>query len=82
MLSQLGSQKDASLVISALLSAATDNAKELILAKINSGSDLASVYLYSIMLGIDFKDIVNLMISNIVQIIAKLNKINIFDEYN
>lgn len=82
LLSQLGSQKDASLVISALLSAATDNAKELILAKINSGSDLASVYLYSIMLGIDFKDIANLMISNTVQTIAKLNKTNIFDEYN
>lgn len=82
LLKQLGSEKDASLVISALLSAATDNAKELILAKINSGSDLASVYLYSIMLGIDFKDIANLMTSNTVQIIAKLNKTNIFDEYN
>lgn len=82
LLSQLGSAKDASLVISALLSAATDNAKELILAKINSGSDLASVYLYSIMLGIDFKDIASLMTSNTVQIIAKLNKTNIFDEYN
>lgn len=82
LLSQLGSQKDASLVISALLSAATDNAKELILAKINSGSDLASVYLYSIMLGIDFKDIASLMTSNTVQTIAQLNKTNIFDEYN
>lgn len=82
LLKQLGSEKDASLVISALLSAATDNAKELILAKINSGSDLASVYLYSIMLGIDFKDIASLMTSNTVQTIAKLNKTNIFDEYN
>lgn len=82
LMNQLGSQKDASLVISALLSAATDNAKELILAKINSGSDLASVYLYSIMLGIDFKDIASLMTSNTVQTIAKLNKTNIFDEYN
>lgn len=82
LLKQLGSSKDASLVISALLSAATDNAKELILAKINSGADLASVYLFSIINNIEFNDIADLMISPTVQVISQLNKANIFDENN
>ena len=38
-----------------LLSAATDNAKELILEKINAGPDLASVYIYLFATGVDFK---------------------------
>ena len=46
---QLGMQPDQSLVISALLSAATDNAKELILSKINAGPNLAGMYLHMIM---------------------------------
>lgn len=43
------------MTISVLLSAATDNAKELILEKINAGPDLASVYIYLLATGVDFK---------------------------
>lgn len=50
-----GPQEDVFLTISVLLSAATDNAKELILEKINAGPDLASVYIYLLATGIDFK---------------------------
>lgn len=79
---QLGLQPDQSLVISALLSAATDNAKELILSKINAGPNLAGVYLHLIMLGFNFEDIANLMISPTVQTINDLSKTNIFDDYH
>ena len=60
---QLGMQPDQSLVISALLSAATDNAKELILSKINAGPNLAGMYLHMIMLGFSFNDIAKFMTS-------------------
>lgn len=50
-----GPQEDVFLTISVLLSAATDNAKELILEKINAGPDLASVYIYLLATGVDFK---------------------------
>lgn len=79
---QLGLQPDQSLVISALLSAATDNAKELILSKINAGPNLAGVYLHLIMLGFNFEDIANLMTSSTVQTINDLSKTNIFDDYH
>ena len=49
--------------ISQLLSAATDNAKELILAKINSGTNFARMYVYAIMTGFDIDDIVTFMTS-------------------
>jgi len=63
ILLQLNYMKDSSLVNSSLLSAATDNAKELILAKINANPDMMKVYTYGIILGIDFTDIANLMTS-------------------
>jgi hypothetical protein len=74
--------KDSSLVNSSLLSAATDNAKELILAKINANPDLMKVYLYGIIVGIDFNDIAALMTSPTVNAITKLSGGNIFSEYD
>lgn len=74
------SQKDTSVTISALLSAATDNAKELILAKINAGSNLAGIYMYFMMLGVDFQTISNFMKSDTVSLINKLSSDSIFDE--
>lgn len=79
---QLGLQPDQSLVISALLSAATDNAKELILSKINAGPALAGVYLHLIMLNFSFDDIAKLMTSPTIQTINDLSKTNIFDDYH
>lgn len=72
---------DQSLVISCLLSAATDNAKELILSKINCNTKLAGVYTYLIMLGIDFQDITKFMTSAPIQMISNLLKNNIFNPY-
>ena len=72
---------DQSLVISCLLSAATDNAKELILSKINCNTKLAGVYTYLIMLGVDFQDISRFMTSAPVQMISNLLKNNIFNPY-
>lgn len=80
---QLGLQADQSLVISALLSAATDNAKELILDKINAGPTLAGMYLHLIMLNYSFEDIAKFMTSETVQTIATLAKqVNLFDDYH
>lgn len=68
-------------LISQLLSAATDNAKELILAKINAGTNLAKCYLHLIMMGFSINDIVSFMTSPVVSIANDLNNVNMFDEY-
>jgi hypothetical protein len=64
---------------SQVLSAATDNAKELILAKINAGSKLAKMYLYMITLGFDVRDIVSFMTSDVASFIDDITET---DEYN
>lgn len=76
---QLGVQPDQALVISALLSAATDNAKEMILSKINGDPEFMNMYLYGIIIGLDFTDISKFMTSNFVSSIIKLSKYNMFD---
>lgn len=68
-------------IISQLLSAATDNAKELILSKINAGTNLARCYLHLIMMGFDISDIAAFMISPVVSIVNDLSTANMFDEY-
>lgn len=66
------------LMISQILSAATDNAKELILDKINCGSNFANMYLFLVTLGFDIKDIVKFMTSPVVTFIDSLTSSNIF----
>ena len=66
------------IMISQMISAATDNAKELILAKINAGSKLAKCYLFLMTLGYDINDIVKFMTSNAVSWIDSLSDPNIF----
>ena len=61
-----------------MISAATDNAKELILAKINAGSKLAKCYLFLMTMGYDINDIVKFMTSNAVSWIDALSDPNIF----
>ena len=65
-------------LISQLLSAATDNAKELILAKINAGTNLAKYYLHLIIMGFDLSDIVAFMTSPVVELIDKYSSSNIY----
>lgn len=70
---------DAALTISAILSLATDNAKELVLAKINAGVEFAGMHLYLIMMGVDPKVITNFMTSDIGNMAKELIKSNIFE---
>ena len=67
-------------LISQLLSAATDNAKELILAKINSGDKFARMYVYLIMTGYNFDDIVSFMISPVSEFIDTMSNSNMFQD--
>lgn len=69
------------LLISQILSAATDNAKELILAKINCGDALAKCHLYLTMLGFDIKDAVSFMTSPCVSLVSDLSETNMMDSY-
>lgn len=65
-------------LISQLLSAATDNAKELILAKINAGTNLAKYHLHLMMMGFSLDDIVAFMTSPVIELIDKYSKSDIF----
>lgn len=69
------------LMISQILSAATDNAKELILDKINGGDNLAGCHLYLLMLGFDIKDVVTFMTSPCINLINNLSEANMMDSY-
>ena len=66
------------LMISQILSAATDNAKELILAKVNAGMKLAKMYLFLVTLGFDINDIVKFMTSPAITFIDTITEANIF----
>ena len=66
------------LMISQILSAATDNAKELILAKVNAGMKLAKMYLFLVALGFDINDIVKFMTSPAITFIDTITEANIF----
>lgn len=63
ILKDKGFDEDASIVMSALLSLSTDNAKELCLAKINAGTGMLGMYLYGAAIGMDF-DIMNKIIAS------------------
>lgn len=65
-------------LISQLLSAATDNAKELILARINAGTNLAKYYLHLIMMGFNLRDIVSFMTSPVVELIDKYSRNDLY----
>ena len=67
---------------SEFMSASTDNAKELILAKVNAGNKLAKMYLFLITLGFDVNDIVKFMTSPVVEFIDSVTDSNIFLNYD
>lgn len=71
--------EDACLNLSSLLSAATDNAKELILSKINATSKFVDIYTYLFTLGNDFNTIANIMKSPIFNEVVKLTETDIFN---
>ena len=65
--------------LSALLSAATDNAKELILDKLNATSKFADIYITLLAQGVPFIDIAKMMTNSAFRIVAKYSQDNIFD---
>lgn len=65
-------------LISQLLSAATDNAKELILAKINAGTNLAKYHLHLMMMGFKLADIVAFMTSPAIELIDQYASNNLY----
>lgn len=81
-LRQIKDQKDAALVLSAMLSLSTDNAKELAMANLNAGTGTLGMYLYGISIGMDFNTISKIMMSPLGFRIGELMQGNIFnDEY-
>ena len=65
--------------LSALLSAATDNAKELILDKLNATSKFADIYTTLLSQGVPFIKIAQMMTNSAFRIVAKYSQGNIFD---
>lgn len=78
-LASVDNYNDAALILSAILSLATDNAKELQLAKINAGADMVGMYLYGISVGIDFKTVASIMMSKTARIINRVKTGNVFN---
>lgn len=74
--------EDIILILSALLSLATDNAKELVLDKINAGQELVSLYVGGISLGMKFTEITDIMISDSMNNISRIMKGNLFNDNN
>lgn len=72
-------------LISELLSSATDNAKMLILAKINAGTNFAKMYIHLMTMGYSVNDIVSFMVCPIAEFIdskATKNMFQSLDENN
>lgn len=71
---------DASLLISSLVSLATDNAKELALAKLNAGINLACMHVYLTVMGYSAEDIVNYTTSQLFKDFTAIIAPSQFDE--
>lgn len=75
--SMLDQGQDQALILSALLSLATDNAKELALDKLNA-SNFLGMYIYGITIGMDFQTIANIISSDTGIILNDLMSSNAF----
>lgn len=76
VISELSNQ-DQALVLSALLSLATDNAKELALDKLNA-ANMLGMYIYGITIGVDFKTLSDIICSETGLIINEMMGSNSF----
>lgn len=65
--------------ISAIISAATDNAKELILSKLNATEKFADIYTYLLSIGETFSDIATMMTSPLMTLVNKYAKTTFLD---
>lgn len=78
VLASVTNDNDAALVLSALLSLATDNAKELALSKLNAGTKTIGMYIYGISIGMDFRDVAKILMSDVGSIITTLLDNDVF----
>ena len=70
---------DVAFALSQLISAATDNAKELILAKLNATTKLADMYTYLLTTGMSFEAISKIMMSPEFNVVVDYAQDNIFE---
>jgi len=73
---------DAAMFLSGFTSAATDNAKILLMAKVNASVELAAMHIYLMTLGFEPEEIVDIMTSEIVEDVLKNLKDDIFTKNN
>lgn len=78
-LQDLNEQMNSADAISAMISAATDNAKELVLAKINATGPLLDVWCHLLATGHTFEEIAEKMCSKTTNIVSRLLKKSIFN---
>lgn len=76
---EVDNDNDAFLVKSALLSLATDNAKDPVLAKLNSGPEMMSLFNSGVILGLSVEEVANLTLSDIGILLSNLTKSNVFN---
>lgn len=70
---------DAASALSELISAATDNAKLLILSKINASTKFADIYTYLLGIGKSFREISDIMMSPIFNVVASYAQTDLYD---
>ena len=75
-------KSDAAIAMSGFTSAATDNAKELLMAKINATVELASMHIYMLTLGFTPDQISEIMTCDVIENILKRLETNIFFNKN
>lgn len=75
-------KSDSALSLSAFTSAATDNAKELIMAKVNASTELASMHVYLLTLGFTPDQVAEIMTDSVVEDIIEKLETNIFFDAN
>lgn len=80
LLLSIKTDEDQALVLSALLSLATDNAKELSLANLNAGSTMIGTYIYGICIGMNFQDISRILMSKTAKTLKEVMDSNIMTD--
>ena len=68
--------EEAALLLSSFTSAATDNAKELIMAQVNATEELASMHIYLMILGFNANQVVEIMTSDTMKAVIKQLNVN------
>lgn len=75
-----GLQEEVYETLGVMLNISTDNAKELVLKKINASGDLAKVYIYLISSGVPFTTITKFMTSSVISLVNNKAQRSLFNE--